>query len=88
MEAVESTIREFIKSNFFSTEAFSDEDSLFDKGIVDSTGVLEVVNFIEEKFDFKVKDDEMAPENFESVAKLAAYVRRRTAAAGGAQAVG
>ncbi len=80
MQAVEQQIRAFIQTNFFSSEAFSDEDSLFDKGIVDSTGVLEVVAFVEETFKIKVKDQDLVPENFETIARLARYVRAQTAA--------
>ncbi len=80
MQAVEQQIRAFIQTNFFSSETFSDEDSLFDKGIVDSTGVLEVVAFVEETFKVKVKDQDLVPENFETIARLARYVRAQTAA--------
>jgi acyl carrier protein len=80
VQAVEQDIRAFITKNFFSSDPFADEDSLFDKGIVDSTGVLEVVQFIEEKFKLKVEDAEMQPENFESITKLSAYVRRKAGA--------
>ena len=78
MQAVEQQIRAFITTNFFSSDAFSDEDSLFEKGIVDSTGVLEVVAFVEETFKVKVKDQDLVPENFETIARLSRYVRAQT----------
>ena len=56
MQAVEQDIRAFITKNFFSSDPFADEDSLFDKGIVDSTGVLEVVQFIEETDGSRILD--------------------------------
>ncbi len=80
MQAVEQQIRAFIQKNFFSSDAFTDEDSLFQKGIVDSTGVLEVVAFVEETFKVKVKDQDLVPDNFETIARLARYVRAQTGA--------
>lgn len=56
------------------------ETMLLEKGIVDSTGVLELVVFIEESCGFKVADADLVPENFGSVARLSKYVERRTAA--------
>jgi acyl carrier protein len=46
-------------------------------GLIDSTGVLELVAFIEEKYGFKVADDELVPENLDSVANLAAFVAKK-----------
>jgi acyl carrier protein len=50
-----------------------------EEGIVDSTGVLELVMFVEETFNITVENEEIAPENFDSVAQLAAYVRHKSA---------
>lgn len=50
------------------------ETSLLDSGIIDSTGILEVVSFIESEFGIRVQDEEIVPEHFESVQRIAAFV--------------
>ena len=63
---------------FGDTDAeLSDDDSLLDSGIVDSTGVLELVAFIEDEFDLEVKDEELIPENLDSIDQLVAFVERK-----------
>ncbi len=59
---------------------FGDEDSFMETGIIDSTGVLELVSFVEERFDITVQDDELIPENLDSASKLARYVTRKLGA--------
>ncbi|MGD2165533.1 MAG: acyl carrier protein [Anaerolineae bacterium] len=79
---VEEQIKRWIADNFLFTDdgfALPDDASLLEEGIVDSTGVLELVMFVEETFDITVEDDEILPDNFDSVTKLAAYVRRKAA---------
>lgn len=80
METTEA-IREFIRTTFLfgSSNHFSDDDSFMENGIIDSTGVLELVSFVEGRFDIDVKDDELVPENFDSTSKLAEYVARKQA---------
>jgi acyl carrier protein len=56
----------------------SNSVSLLQEGIIDSTGVLELVMFVEETFGFTVEDEEIVPENFDSVERLARYVRSKT----------
>lgn len=73
-------IRQFIAENFlFSDNGFDlgDDVSFLDEGIIDSTGTLELVVFVEDTFSFEVGDDEIEPENFDSVNKLAAYIQRK-----------
>jgi acyl carrier protein len=70
-------IRGFILSNFLKEDKsikLVDDNSFLDAGIIDSIGVLELVAFLEEKFQIKVEDEEIIPENFDSVNKLVAYV--------------
>ena len=77
---IETQIRNYIAQNLlFSGNGFpyNDDDSLLENGIVDSTSVLELVLFIEETFTMSVDDQEINPDNFDSVAKLAGYVRRK-----------
>ena len=73
-------IRQFVISNFYIADAsnLSDTDSLLDSGVVDSTGVLEIIAFIEEAFGFEVQDAEMLPENLDSIDNIAGYVARKT----------
>ncbi|WP_420631565.1 acyl carrier protein [Candidatus Leptofilum sp.] len=78
---IKQQIREFIAENFlFSPDGFdlSDDASFLDEGVVDSTGTLEVVMFVEETFGIVVGDDEIEPENFDSVNKLVAYIARKS----------
>ena len=72
-------IRSFVTSNFYVPDAASlgDATSLLDQGIIDSTGVLEVVAFLEATFGIKVEDDELLPENLDSIERLAAFVGRK-----------
>ena len=78
-----SQIRTFIAENFlFSDNGFplSDRASFIDEGVIDSTGTLELVMFVEETFAIDVEDDEIEPDNFDSVEKLAAYIGRKRGA--------
>jgi acyl carrier protein len=73
-------VREFVTANFYVADAQSLEDrtSLLDQGIIDSTGVLEVIVFIESTFGITVEDSEMLPENLDSIERIAAFVARKT----------
>jgi acyl carrier protein len=79
---IEEQIRQYVADNFlFSDDGYqlSDDVSFLEEGIVDSTGVLELVMFVEETYGVAVKDEEIVPENFDSVGQLAAYVRHKMA---------
>lgn len=79
----EQIVREYILKNFLFTEdqsKLNSTDSLLGKGIIDSTGALELVSFIEEQFSIKVEDDELVPENLDSVNKVLAYLQRKKVA--------
>jgi len=76
--STETSIRDYILENFlFTTDhgQLQDDASFLEEGIVDSTGVLELVMFVEETFSIVVEDEEIVPENFDSVQKLARYAR-------------
>ena len=78
----ETKIREFILETFMEGESDADlgnESSFLEMRIIDSMGVLELVDFVEETYGIEVEDDELIPENFDSVSKLAAYIRRKAA---------
>lgn len=72
-------IREFVTSNFYVADPASLEDatSLLEQGIVDSTGVLEVIGFIETAFGITVEDSEMLPDNLDSIERIASFVARK-----------
>ena len=79
MEA-ENKVREFILSNYLFTDdqsVLSSEDSFLNKGIIDSTGILELIFFLEEEFGIKVDDSEMIPENLDSVANVVKYINKK-----------
>ncbi len=81
---IEAQVRKYILENFMYSDdqsRLTSELSLIDNGIVDSTGVLELVGFIEETFGFKVDDADLVPENFDSLAKMTAYIQRRRSGA-------
>ena len=78
---IQEHVREYVSGNFlFSDDGypFPDDASFLEEGIVDSTGVLELVMFVEETFNVTVQDQEIVPENFDSVSRLAAYIRQKT----------
>jgi acyl carrier protein len=58
----------------------SASQSLIDSGIIDSTGVLELVGFLEEQFDIRIEDDELVPENLDSIDNIVRFVGRKQAA--------
>jgi acyl carrier protein len=73
---IREDIRAFVMSTFYAPLGLSDEASLLDNGIIDSTGLIEVIAFIEESYAVRVGDSDLRPENFGSVAKISAYVER------------
>lgn len=78
--AVERSVTAFIVDNFLfgnSADAPKADTSFMETGLIDSTGVLELVSFIEDKYAIKVADDELVPDNLDSVAKLAAFVVKK-----------
>jgi len=72
-------IKEFIIENFLfgDGENLQDDASFLDNGIIDSTGILELITFLEEKFGISVKDDELIPDNLDSLTKVAGYLERK-----------
>jgi acyl carrier protein len=77
-------VRGFIVQNFYVPDeaALSDDASLLDHGIVDSTGILEVTAFLENHFGIRVLDTEIVSENMETIARIVAFVERKTSAEG------
>ena len=77
--SIENKIREFIEENFIleGNDHLGDEDSLLEKGIIDSTGVLELVAFLEESYHFKIKDEELVPENLDSIKNISQFIQNK-----------
>jgi len=78
---IKAKVKEFITNNFLlgkGTE-LKESDSFLDSGIVDSTGVLEIVDFLQDTFAIKVSDDELLPDNLDSVSNIARFVRTKLA---------
>lgn len=77
--SIQDDVRQFIVKNFYVADAagLADDASLLDKGVIDSTGVLEVVAHLEETYGIKVDDAELLPENLDSIARIAAFVQKK-----------
>jgi acyl carrier protein len=83
MQEIKASVRAYIMDNFvMGSEGvlFKDSDSFMAKHVIDSTGFLELVTFLEESCGFVVEDEEMVPENLDSLDNIDAYVRRKRAA--------
>jgi acyl carrier protein len=81
--STEETLREFIVRNFYVSDpsGIGDDTALVTGGVVDSTGVLEVIAFVEERFGIRIADEETTPENLDSIARIASFVARKRAEA-------
>jgi len=75
---MEDQIRRFISDTFF-VDNFAADASFLKNGIIDSTGVLELIAFLEETFAIKVEDTDLVPENLDSIAQVIAFVQRKKA---------
>lgn len=79
---IASPVRTFIEDSFLFREdksALTDTESLLEAGLIDSTGILELVAFLEERFDLRVDDADLVPANFDSIEAIAGYVERMLA---------
>lgn len=72
-------IKQFVCSNFLFDEnrGLHEDTSFLENGLVDSTGIMEMVAFIEKTFDLTVEDEELVPENFDSIRKVSDFIRRK-----------
>lgn len=80
--SIREAVRGFIVENFLfgdSSQPFGDSDSLIENGVVDSTGVLELICFIEDRFGVVVTDSEILPANLDSISRIETFVLSRTA---------
>ena len=78
MEITEQ-VRTFVTTNFYVPDpaSLTNDASLLDQGIIDSTGVLEVIGFLEETFGISVDDKDILPENLDSIERIAGFVSRK-----------
>lgn len=76
---IQKIVRDFIVNNFlFGDDGLLKEDTSFlDSGVVDSTGILELISFLEERFGIRVEDEELVPENLDSLLKVTMYVEKK-----------
>ena len=79
-QAVEQKLRKYIADNILFSKngyPYPDDASFLENGIIDSMNVLELVVFVEDNFNLAVDDQDVVPENFDSIARLSAYVQSK-----------
>ncbi len=77
---IKEKMKTFIVNNFLlgaNADDLSDNDSFLEKGIIDSTGILELVSFAQEEFDIKIEDAELVPDNLDSLNNLEAFITKK-----------
>jgi acyl carrier protein len=72
-------VREFVVENFLfgDGEALKEDTSFMEEGIIDSTGILELVFFLEETFGLKIEDEELVPDNMDSLQNISKFIGRK-----------
>lgn len=83
MQEIKAAVRRYIEDNFIMGAggvALADADSFLEHHVLDSTGFLELIGHLEDTYAIKVLDDEMVPENLDSLDSVAAFVTRKRAA--------
>ena len=78
-EELRATVQQFIRKNFIFDDKtqFGDDQSLLRTGVVDSTGILELIDFLEVTFKVKFSDDELVADNFDSVSKMISFMTKK-----------
>ncbi len=78
--AAENDLRKFLHENFplaGDASKLDSDESLLDAGVIDSTGVLELIDFLEARFGIQVGDEELVPENLDSIANILSFLRAK-----------
>lgn len=77
--SIEQDIRQFVIDNFLFGQAdtLNNDESFLESGIIDSTGVLELVGFLEQRFGLAIQDRELVPANLDSVSRVVQFVQRK-----------
>jgi acyl carrier protein len=81
--SIESDVRRFLATNFplgRDVNELANDAPLLDAGIIDSTGVLELVDFLEDRFSIRISDDELVPENLNSIGSIVRFLGEKQAA--------
>ena len=83
MQDLKAQLTQFVVDNFLFGKAngFKSSDSFLESGIIDSTGMVELIFHLENAYAIEIKDSELIPENLDSVDRLAEFVRRKQAVA-------
>jgi acyl carrier protein len=82
-DGTEAAVRKFIVDQFLfgqGGDGLAAQDSLLAKGLIDSTGVLEVTSFLEQRFGIDIEDQDLVPDNFDSIERIVRFVERKRAA--------
>lgn len=80
MQTIEEAIRGFVQETFLigqESETINGDTSFLEKGIIDSTGVLELVSFIEQSYGISISDEELVPDNLDSIDQLTRFINRK-----------
>lgn len=79
---LERDVRTFVVESFLLGDGddLISSQSLLDAGVIDSTGVLELVSFLERTYQIRIDDEDLVPENLDSIASIAQFVQRKLAA--------
>ena len=80
MQTIEQAVRQFLLENsvFSKNDSFHDDSSFLELGIIDSTGMLELLAFLEKNYSVVVEDADLIPENLDSISAIARFVRQKT----------
>ncbi|MEX0728410.1 MAG: acyl carrier protein [Planctomycetaceae bacterium] len=77
-ETIGYSIREFVIDNFlYGQGTVTDQESFLQAGLIDSTGVLELVTFLEDRFQIAIADEELVPDNLDSVERLVTFIEQK-----------
>lgn len=78
-DQIADATRQYIRKNFLYSDSqpLADDQSLLGTGVVDSTGILELITFLEEEFSLHFKDEELVADNFDSVNRISAFVEKK-----------
>jgi acyl carrier protein len=85
VKPIQQTLRNFVAENFLfgqGADSFANSDSFLEAGLIDSTGVLELVTFLESEYKVQIADNELVPENLDSIDRLVAFIGRKLDEAG------
>ncbi len=80
MDSIERELRTFIVENFLFGEErpLASDDSFLESGMIDSTGMLSLISFLEERYGFSIETEELVPENLDSINRLLRFIERKT----------